>query len=54
MYVCIRIDNGPSAKSEGIVGEDPEQQMFGEDKCSLTYLCHIHMIIHFLHYIIKT
>jgi hypothetical protein len=26
--------------------EDPEH-LFGEGKCPLTYLCHIHMIIHF-------
>jgi hypothetical protein len=47
MYVCARIDNGPTAESEGVTGEDPKQQLFGEGKCPLTHLCHIHMIIHF-------
>jgi hypothetical protein len=30
MYVCTRIDNGPLAKSEGVAGEDLEQQLVGE------------------------
>jgi hypothetical protein len=37
MYVCTHLDNVPFAEFEGITGEDPEQQMFGEDKCSLTH-----------------
>jgi predicted GH43/DUF377 family glycosyl hydrolase len=32
--------------------EDPEY-LFGEGKCPLTYLYHIHMIIHSPHYIIE-
>jgi hypothetical protein len=46
MYVWTRIDNGPLAESEGFAGEDPEQQLVGEGKCPLTYLCPIHFIIH--------
>jgi hypothetical protein len=46
MYVCTRIDNGPFAESEEVVGEDPEQQLVGEGKCPLTYLCHTHFIMH--------
>jgi hypothetical protein len=34
-----RIDNGQLAESEGVAGEDPEQQLVGEGKCPLTYLC---------------
>jgi hypothetical protein len=30
MYVSTRIDNGPLAESEGVTGEDPEQQLVGE------------------------
>jgi hypothetical protein len=45
MYVCTRIDNGPLAKSKEVVGEDPEQQLVGEGKCPLTYLCPTHFII---------
>jgi hypothetical protein len=41
------IDNGSFVESEGVAGEDPEQQLVGEGKCPLTYLCPIHMIIHF-------
>jgi hypothetical protein len=33
-------------KSEGVAGEDPEQQLVGEGKFPLTYLCPIHFIIH--------
>jgi hypothetical protein len=33
---------------------EDHEHLFGEGKCSLTYLCPIHMIIHFPHYIIKT
>jgi hypothetical protein len=36
-------------ESEGVAGEDPEQQSIGEGKCPLTYLCPIHSIIHFPH-----
>jgi hypothetical protein len=39
MYVCTRIDNGPFVESEGVVSENPEQQLVGEGKCPLTYLC---------------
>jgi hypothetical protein len=39
MYVCTRVDIGSFVESEGIVGEDPEQQQLGEGKCPLTYLC---------------
>jgi hypothetical protein len=46
MYVCTRIDNGPFAESEEVVGEDPEQQLVGEGECPLTYLCHTHFIMH--------
>jgi hypothetical protein len=37
-----RIDNGQLAESEGVAGEDPEQQLVGEGKCPLTHLCPIH------------
>jgi hypothetical protein len=46
MYVWTRIDNGPLAQSEGIAGEEPEQQLVGESKCPLTYLCPTNFIIH--------
>jgi hypothetical protein len=46
MYVCTSIDNGPLAESKEVVGEDPEQQLVGEGKCPLTYLCPTHFIIH--------
>jgi hypothetical protein len=36
-----RIDNGQLAESEGVPGEDPEQQSVGEGKCPLTHLCPI-------------
>jgi hypothetical protein len=26
-------------ESEGVAGEDPEQQLVGEGKCPLTHLC---------------
>jgi hypothetical protein len=29
-------------ESEGIAGEDPEQQLVGEGKCPLTHLCPTH------------
>jgi hypothetical protein len=45
MYICTRIDNGPLAESEEVAGEDPEQ-LVGEGKCPLTYLCPTHFIIH--------
>jgi hypothetical protein len=47
--VCTRIENGPVAESEEIAGEDLEQQLDGEGKCPLTYLCPIHFIIHSPH-----
>jgi hypothetical protein len=37
MYVCTRIDNGSFVDSEGILGERPEQQLFGEGECPLTH-----------------
>ena len=37
-----RIDNGQLAESEGVAGEDPEQQSVGEGKCPLTHLCPTH------------
>jgi hypothetical protein len=37
-----RIDNGQLAEFEGVAGEDPEQQLVGEGKCPLTYLCPTH------------
>jgi hypothetical protein len=46
MYVWTCIDNSPLAESEGVAGEDPEQQLVGEGKCPLTHLCPIHFIIH--------
>jgi hypothetical protein len=46
MYVCIRIDNSPFAKSEGVAGKDHVQQLFDEGKCHLTHLCLIHMMVH--------
>jgi hypothetical protein len=46
MYVWTRIDNDPLAESEGVVGEDPEQQLDSEGKCPLTHLCPIYIIIH--------
>jgi hypothetical protein len=36
------IDNGRLAESEGVAGEDPEQQLVGEGKCPLTHLCPTH------------
>jgi hypothetical protein len=46
MYVSTRIDNGPFAESEEVAGEGPEQQLVGEDKCPLTYLCPTHFLVH--------
>jgi hypothetical protein len=46
MYVWTRIDNDPLAESEGVAGEDPEQQLVSEGKCPLTHLCPIQFIIH--------
>jgi hypothetical protein len=43
------IDNGQLVESEGVAGEDPEQQSVGEGNCPLTHLCHIHLIIHSSH-----
>jgi hypothetical protein len=34
------------AESEGVAGEDLEQQLVGEGKCPLTHLCPTHFIIH--------
>jgi hypothetical protein len=36
MYVWTRIVNGQLVESEGVAGEDPEQQLIGEGKCPLT------------------
>jgi hypothetical protein len=46
MYVCTRIDNSPFPKSKEVAGEYPEQQLVGEGKCPLTYLCPTHSIIY--------
>jgi hypothetical protein len=37
-----RIHKGQLAESEGVAGEDPEQQLVGEGKCPLTHLCSTH------------
>jgi hypothetical protein len=37
MYACTRLDNVPLAESEEVTGEAPEQQLFDEGKCPLTY-----------------
>jgi hypothetical protein len=37
MYVCTRVDIVPFVESEGIAGEDPEQQQLGEGKCPLSH-----------------
>jgi hypothetical protein len=37
MYVCTRVDIGSFVESEGIAGEDLEQQQLGEGKCPLTH-----------------
>jgi hypothetical protein len=42
MYVWTRIDNNQLIEPEGVAGEDPEQQLVGEGKCPLTYLCPTH------------
>jgi hypothetical protein len=42
----FHVDNEQSMFPEGVAGEVPKQQ-HGEGKCPLTYLCPIHMIIHF-------
>jgi hypothetical protein len=42
MYVWTRIDNDHLVESEGVAGEDPEQQSVGEGKCPLTYLYPTH------------
>ena len=44
-----RIDNGQLVESEGVAGEDPEQQSVGGGKCPLTHLCPTHLIIHSPH-----
>jgi hypothetical protein len=36
MYVRTPLDNIPFVESEEVAG-DPEQQLFGEGKCPLTY-----------------
>jgi hypothetical protein len=46
MYVWTRIDNGSLAEYEGVADKDAEQHLVGEGKCSLTYMCPIHFIIH--------
>jgi hypothetical protein len=46
MYVCTRIDNSPFAEFEEVAREDHEQQLVGEGKCPLTYLCPTHFLIH--------
>ena len=42
MYVWTRIDNDQLVGTEGVAGEDPEQQSVGEGKCPLTHLCPTH------------
>jgi hypothetical protein len=37
MYVRTRLDYVPPVESDEVVGEAPEQQLFGEGKCALTY-----------------
>jgi hypothetical protein len=37
MYVRTRLDNVPFVESKEVAGEAPEQQLFGEGKCHLTY-----------------
>jgi hypothetical protein len=37
MYVRTRLDNVPSAETEEVVEEAPEQQQFSAGKCPLTY-----------------
>jgi hypothetical protein len=37
MYVCTRLDNVPFMESEEVAREAPEQQLFGYNKCHLTY-----------------
>jgi hypothetical protein len=46
MHVYAHIDNSPFAESEKAAGEDPEQQLVGEGKCPLTYLCLTYFIFH--------
>jgi hypothetical protein len=46
MYVCTRIDNDSLIESKEGAGKDPEQELVGEGKCPLTYLCPTHFIIH--------
>jgi hypothetical protein len=36
------IDNSQLSESEGVAGENPEQQLVGEGKCHLTHLCPTH------------
>ena len=50
MYVCTRLENDPVEEPEELAGEAPEQQSVGGGKCPLTYLCHIHSLIHLPHY----
>jgi hypothetical protein len=47
MYVCTRIDSSPFAESEEVAGEDLEQQLVGEGKCPMIYLCPTRSTIHF-------
>jgi hypothetical protein len=49
MYVWTRIENGQLVETEGVAGQDPEQQSIGEGKCPLTHLCPTHFIIHSQH-----
>jgi hypothetical protein len=37
-----RIDNSHLTESDGVAGEDLEQQSVGEGKCPLTHLCPTH------------
>jgi hypothetical protein len=47
MHVWTRIENDLVEEPER---EAPEQQSVGGGKCSLTYLCPIHSLIHLPHY----
>jgi hypothetical protein len=51
LFFCIKfvecmfetlIDNSQLVESEGVAGEDPEQQSVGEGKCPLTHVCPTH------------
>jgi hypothetical protein len=37
MYVRTHLNNDPSVEPEEVAREVPQQQLFGEGKCPLTY-----------------